>query len=194
MSTESSDIVIVGGGPAGASAAVFTARAGLGTVVIDGNRGITRRAMLYNHLGFPDGIPGPELVDRGRAHAQRSGATWVDDTAEAIDREGFVLTVRTAGGRSFVTAGVILATGLSVELAEAAGVRTTDGTEPRVKRVVEVDDQGRTCVPGIWAAGTVGGASVHTAVTTGDGARVAINLLSELRGERYVEHDVLAAS
>ena len=194
MNTPSgSDVVIIGGGPAGASAAVFTARAGLTTVVIDADKGITRRAMLNNHLGFADGITGPDLVDRGRAQAERAGATWVDDSAEAIDGSAGKFTVRTAAGQAFVTSSVILATGMSVAAAEAAGVATTDGTEPRVKTVAVVDAEGRTSVPGIWAAGTVAGTSVHTIVTSGDGARVAINLISEQRGERHVDHDMLPA-
>lgn len=192
-SSGSSGVVIVGGGPAGASAAVFTARAGLSTVVIDSDKGITRRALLNNHLGFPDGIPGPGLVERGRVHAEVSGATWVEDVAEAIEGAGGEFTVRTAFGRAFPAAQVILATGMSATLAEAAGIATTEGTEPRIKTIVGVDSQGRTSVPGIWAAGTVAGASVHTVVTAGDGARVAINLLSELHGERHWDHEVLPA-
>jgi len=43
----------------------------------------------------------------------------------------------------------------------------------------------------VWAAGTVAGASVHTIITAGDGARVAINLISATKGERHVDHDVL---
>ena len=86
MSDDPIDVVIVGGGPAGASAAVFTARAELATVVIDADKGITRRAMLNNHFGFPDGIPGPELVDRGRAHATNAGATWITATRRSTSR------------------------------------------------------------------------------------------------------------
>lgn len=193
MSNGPSSVVIVGGGPAGASAAVFTARAGLETVVVDADKGITRRAMLNNHLGFPDGIPGPELVERGRAHAVTSGATWVEDSAEAIEVADGTLTVRTAGGQSFTAANVILATGTSVALAEASGVATSPGTEPHIKKVVAVDSEGRSSVPGVWAAGTAAGVSVHTVVTAGDGARVALNLLSELHGERHADHDVLPA-
>jgi thioredoxin reductase len=193
VSDDPIDVVIVGGGPAGASAAVFTARAELATVVIDADKGITRRAMLNNHFGFPDGIPGPELVDRGRAHATNAGATWITGDVEAIEAHDGTFTVRTADGEEIVARQVILATGMSVAAAEAAGVTITDATEPRIKSIVKVDPEGRSSVPGIWAAGTVAGASVHTVVTAGDGARVAINLLSELRGERYWDHDVLPA-
>ena len=50
---------------------------------------------------------------------------------------------------------------------------------------------GETSKKGVWAAGVVAGISAHTIVTAGDGARVAINVLSEINGERYVDHDVL---
>src|SRR5712691_1415562 len=71
------DVAIVGGGPAGASAATFTARAGLQTVLIDADAGMTRRAMVNNHLGFPEGVTGPDLVDNGKLQAARAGAKVV---------------------------------------------------------------------------------------------------------------------
>ena len=89
-------VVIVGGGPAGSSAAVFTARAGLATVVIDADKGMTRRAWVANHLGFPEGLAGPDLVDGGRAQAERAGATWVEGTVEAIEGAAGGFTVRRA--------------------------------------------------------------------------------------------------
>jgi thioredoxin reductase (NADPH) len=187
------DVVIIGGGPAGASAATFTARAGLSTAVVDADKGITRRALLNNHLGFPDGIAGPELVDRGRAQATAAGAEWIEATAESLvaEEEGFEIGLDAAG--SVEARQVVLATGMSVALAEAAGLELRPGTEPRVQQIVAVDAEGRTSRPGVWAAGTVAGVSVHTIITAGDGARVAINLISALRGERHVDHDVLPA-
>ena len=187
------DVVIIGGGPAGASAATFTARAGLTTAVVDADRGITRRALLNNHLGFPEGIAGPDLVDRGRAQATAAGAEWIEGTASTVEpmEEGFEIGL---GDEVTVEARqVLLATGMSVALAEAAGLAVRPGTEPRVQQIEAVDAEGRTSRPGVWAAGTVAGVSVHTIVTAGDGARVAINLVSALRGERHVDHDVLPA-
>src|SRR5690606_37778038 len=84
---------------------------------------------------------------------------------------------------------VIVATGMSTELAEAIGLETKPGTEPRIKTIVAVDPAGKTSIPGIWAAGTIAGVSMHTIITAGDGAKVAINIISELTGERYVDHD-----
>lgn len=186
------DLAIVGGGPAGASAAVFAARAGLDTVVIDADKGITRKADLNNHLGFPDGIPGPELVELGRAHAVKSGAEWVEGSVTSVTKadDGFVLG--TDDGEVSAQE-VLLTTGVLTSLAESLGLETQPGTEPRIATTFVVDAEGRTAVPGVWAAGTAGGASVHTIVTAGDGARVAINLISARTGERHVDHDVLQA-
>ena len=73
MTVQPGSVVIIGGGPAGASAATFAARAGLTTVVIDADKGMTRRAWVQNHLGFPDGVTGPDLVDGGRGRPSGLG-------------------------------------------------------------------------------------------------------------------------
>jgi thioredoxin reductase len=70
-------------------------------------------------------------------------------------------------------------------------LKTKPDTEPRIKTVLNVDAEGKTNVEGIWAAGTIAGVSVHTIITAGDGAKVAINVISELNGERYVDHDLM---
>lgn len=187
------DVAIVGGGPAGASAATFTARAGLQTVVIDADAGMTRRALVHNHLGFPEGIRGPDLVDTGKLQAARNGAEVVEGKVVGLeqksDQDGF--TLRTEDGRSFEARQVILTLGANAELARQAGIQTKPGTEPRIREIVDVDREGRTSLPGVWAAGTVAGVSVHTIITAGDGARVAVNLISGVKGERHVDHDVL---
>ena len=191
--TDTYDLAIVGGGPAGASAAVFAARAGLRTVVLDADKGMTRRALVHNHLGFPEGISGPELVERGQEHARRAGAEWVTAEVTAIQPAGETVRLSTADGRTVEASQVLLTTGASVALAHEAGVATRPATEPRMKEAIVVDDQGRTDVPGVWAAGAAAGVSVHTIITSGDGARVAVNLISARKGQRHVDHDVLPA-
>jgi thioredoxin reductase (NADPH) len=185
------DVAIVGGGPAGASAATFTARAGLQTVVIDADAGMTRRALVNNHLGFPEGVTGPDLVDNGKLQAARAGAEIVDGKVVSLEKRGDGFDLKTEDGKSFEAKEVILTLGANAELARIAGVKTREGTEPRIKEIVDVDQQGRSSLPGVWAAGTIAGASVHTIITAGDGARVAINLISASKGERHVDHDAL---
>jgi thioredoxin reductase len=183
------DVAVIGAGPAGASAALFTAKAGKKTIVFDNDKGMTKRAWLENHYGVAQ-ISGPEMVETGKKQAQKFGAELVDATVTNVAKEGDRFVIETEQGNRYEAKYVILATGLSVELAEKIGVRTKPGTEPRIKTVLDVDPSGRTNVDGIWAAGTCAGVSVHTIVTAGDGAKVAINLISEINGERYVDHDV----
>lgn len=186
------DIAIIGAGPAGASAALFTAKAGKKTIVFDNDKGLTKRAWIENHYGVLQ-ISGPEMVEIGKQQAKKFGAEVVEATVTNVTKEGDRFVIETEQGGRYEAKYVILATGLSVELAEKIGVRTKPGTEPRIKTVLDVDASGRTNIDGIWAAGTCAGVSVHTIVTAGDGAKVAINILSEMNGERYVDHDVYNA-
>src|SRR5260370_20509683 len=103
------DVAIVGGGPAGASAATFTARAGLQTVLIDADAGMTRRAMVNNHLGFPEGVAGPDLGDTGKMQAARAGAEVVHAKVVDLQRQvENVFAVRTEDGNIYVAKQVIL--------------------------------------------------------------------------------------
>lgn len=183
------DVAIIGAGPAGASAALFTAKAGKKTLVLDSDQSITRRAWLENHYGVAE-ISGPDLVDTGKKQAAKFGAEFITAKASSIVKGENGFTIQTEQG-AYEAAHVVLATGLMADLAEASGVKTKPGTEPRVKAVVDADAAGKTSIAGIWAAGAAAGTSLHTIITAGDGAKVAINLISEINGERYVDHDVL---
>ncbi len=156
--------------------------------MFDNGLSVTRRALIKNHYGAPD-ITGPDLVDIGKDQAARLGATILEANVADIRRNGDAFAVDTEQG-TYEAAHIILATGLYTELVEHIGVRTKPGTEPRIKTIVDATPEGKTSVPGIWAAGTLAGVSMHTIVTAGDGAKVAINLMSELEGARHVDHDV----
>lgn len=183
------DVVIVGAGPAGASAALFTAKAGKKTLVLDNDKSVTKRAWMENHYGVME-ISGPDLVDIGKKQASKFGAEIVSATVEKVSKSDAGITVETNQG-TYEAKHVILATGMMVDIAEQSGIKTKDGTEPRIKSVFDVDAEGKTNMDGVWAAGTAAGVSMHTIITAGDGAKVAINVISELNGTRYVDHDVL---
>ncbi|UVI33212.1 FAD-dependent oxidoreductase [Paenibacillus spongiae] len=185
------DIIVIGAGPAGGSAALFTAKAGKKTLLIDSDQSVTRKAWVKNHYGLAE-VNGPDLVEIGKQQAQSFGAELVMTKAVSIAKTDDGLRVETESG-SYEAKHVILATGFFNDLAESSGITTKPGTEPRVKTIIDTDASGRTNVEGVWAAGTIAGVSVHTIITAGDGAKVAINVISELNGERYVDHDVLKA-
>lgn len=183
------DVAIIGAGPTGGSAALFTAKAGKKTIVFDNGKSITTRAWMENHYGVAE-ISGPDMIDIGKKQVEKFGGDIVEESVENIEviDNGFELQTNK---QTYKATHVIFATGLSVDLAEKVGLHLKDGTEPRVKTIIDVDQQGKTNIPGIWAAGMVAGRGFHTIMTAGDGANVAVNLISEINGERYVDHDVI---
>ncbi|MDF2652894.1 MAG: pyridine nucleotide-disulfide oxidoreductase [Paenibacillus sp.] len=185
------DVVIVGAGPAGSSAAIFAAKAGKKVLVIDNDMSVTKRAWVENHYGVSE-TSGPDLLETGKKQAAKFGAEFVSGKVNSVTRSDAGVSVAT-DSETYSASHVILATGFLLDIAEASGLETVPGTEPRVKSIFKTDGEGRTNIAGVWAAGTCAGVSVHTIITAGDGAKVAINVISELNGARYVDHDVLKA-
>ena len=113
------NLVIVGSGPAGYTAAIYAARANLSPVVITGfqDGGIPGGQLMTtthveNFPGFPDGILGPELMDRVKAQAVRWGTRLIEADAEAIDLSQRPFRIQ-ADGQTIQAHAVILATGAS---------------------------------------------------------------------------------
>lgn len=183
------DVVIVGAGPAGTSASLFIAKSGKKTMVIDDCKSVTQRALIKNYYGLKE-ITGPELIETGKDQARKFGAEIIEAKVINITKveNGFKIETNQ---QEYEAKHVILATGMLVDLAEKVGLTTKQGTEPKVKTILDVTPEGKTNIEGIWATGIIAGVSVHTMITAGDGAKVTINLISELNGEHYVDHDRL---
>ena len=115
MSNQEAELVIVGSGPAGYTAAVYAARAGLAPVVIAGsvNAGgaLMTTTEVENFPGFVDGVQGPELMESMRAQAERFGAEIVYDDATRLDLSGDVKTIETGAGVTYRARAVILTMG-----------------------------------------------------------------------------------
>ena len=109
------NVIIIGSGPAGYTAAVYAARADLAPLVFEGS--VTAGGALMNTTdvenfpGFPDGIMGPDLMDHLRRQAERFGAELVTDDVTAADLTGPVKVVTDGSGREHRARGVIIATG-----------------------------------------------------------------------------------
>lgn len=87
--TSDHDVIIVGGGPAGCSAGVFTARYGLDTVIFDkGSAALPRCAYLENYLGFPAGIAIDDFTALMHAHVSDAGCDIIEERVEAVTRAG----------------------------------------------------------------------------------------------------------
>jgi thioredoxin reductase (NADPH) len=114
--TEVRDVIIVGSGPAGYTAALYAARARLNPLVFEGS--VTSGGALMNTTdvenfpGFPDGVLGPDLMDSLRKQAERFGAELVTDDVTEVDLSASPKVVK-AGSDTFLTRSVIVATGSS---------------------------------------------------------------------------------
>jgi thioredoxin reductase len=170
------DVVVVGGGVAGLSAATFTARHGLDTLVVDAGGSILRRnAHLENLPGFPAGINARLLLEMMGEQAERAGCERRRGRVTRVDPVADGFAVETAESRTetrFVVAATKNATGY---LDGVAGVGIVDRGTP----FVEVDTRGRTGVDGLYAAGRLAGKPHQAAVCAGHGAEVAVTLLED---------------
>ena len=110
------NVIILGSGPAGWAAAIYTARANLRPLVISGHEiggQIATTTEVENYPGFPDGITGPELSERMQAQAEKFGATVKIDFVTAVDVNGPPFTVETVNGNRYRANALIIATGAS---------------------------------------------------------------------------------
>lgn len=108
------DVVIVGSGPAGWTAAIYTARAGLEPVVLagtlDAGGALMTTTEVENFPGFPEGIMGPELMEKMQAQAERFGADTRYEDATSMDLMGDIKTI-TTDSETYQARAVILALG-----------------------------------------------------------------------------------
>ena len=112
------NVIVIGSGPAGLTAALYTARANLAPLVIEGIEAggqLMMTTAVENYPGWPEGIMGPDLMAAMRAQADRFGAELLRDNVTAVDLRTRPFTV-TAADRTFQTRSVIVATGASAKL------------------------------------------------------------------------------
>ena len=112
--TETRNVIIIGSGPSGYTAAVYAARAALEPLVFEGSvtagGALMNTTEVENFPGFRDGIMGPALMDEMRAQAERFGAELISDDVVEVDLTGDVKVVKTATD-TYTARSVILATG-----------------------------------------------------------------------------------
>ncbi|MBB1511122.1 MULTISPECIES: thioredoxin-disulfide reductase [unclassified Tessaracoccus] len=109
------DVIIIGSGPAGYTAAIYAARANLKPVIFEGSfeggGALMNTTEVENFPGFAEGIMGPDLMDQMRRQAERFGAILITDDATAVDLTGEIKIVKDSEDTEYHAKSVILAMG-----------------------------------------------------------------------------------
>ena len=109
------ELIIIGSGPAGYTAAIYAARAALNPVVFEGaldsGGALMNTTEVGNFPGFPDGVMGPDLMGQMRSQAEKFGAQLISDDVEAVDLTGKIKKVTDSAGKIWEAKAVILAMG-----------------------------------------------------------------------------------
>ncbi|WP_324757630.1 NAD(P)/FAD-dependent oxidoreductase [Haloarcula sp. GH36] len=185
MSSEREDVIVIGGGVAGLSAAIFTARAGLSTRIVSiGESILERNAHLENYPGFPAGINPRLLLELMQAQARRAGVWFIDGEATDVERDDGRFVVTLADEETYDAQYLVAASWSDPSYLAALDIESADRGS---KEFVGVDDCGRTDVDGLYAAGRLAEQHHQTIVAAGHGAQVGLTLIEDSDVEFY--HD-----
>ena len=172
------DVLVVGGGVAGLTAATFTARADLDTLVLNDGESILRRnAHLENVPGFPAGVNPRLFADLLTEQAERNGVVIESARVVAVEPGGDDrwFSVRTTAGETHRARYVVAASWSDASYLPAEVDRRSAGS----KTFVDEDGVGRTSVAGLYAAGRLAETYHQAVVAAGHGAQVGITLVHD---------------
>jgi thioredoxin reductase len=177
------DVIVVGDGPGGLSAALFLAKNGRDVVVFGQDKTAMHWALLKNYLGVPE-IMGSEFQKIARQQVEHVGGSIRDERVESVAKVQGGYGVTLEGGGTMQAKYLVLSEGKSPRLATMLGLpHDPDNGVP-------ADRNGATAIEGVYVVGRLARPGRSQAIiSAGDGAAVAIDILSREKGENFADWD-----
>jgi thioredoxin reductase len=186
-------VLIIGGGAAGETCALFLARAGIPSTILDRGASTLRRAWLHNLPGV-EPIGGQDWLEQVREMEQQAGqTTYLKTRVTALGQsdDGFYAESDTGRHEGDF---LVLATGQGpFDYAGDLEVTTEPPAQPYVRTNIVVDKWGESSLPKVYACGVLAGWPSQTLICAGSGATAAVGIATRLKGEYWVDHDSLPA-
>jgi thioredoxin reductase len=176
------EVIIIGDGPGGLSAALFLAKNKLDTVVFGQDKTAMHWAYVRNYLGIPE-IHGDQFQEVARKQAIDHGARIRDEQVQAVAKTGAGWTVTLASGEQLSAGDLILSEGKNPVLARQLGLAFDD------QHGIVTDRNARTPLGAYVVGRSARPGRSQAIISAGDGAAAAIDILSRAKGENFVDWD-----
>lgn len=187
------DVVIIGGGISGGSAALYTSMGKLKTAVLDtGQSQIKKVSTVFNFPGIQK-ISGDDLIATIEQQAKKSGTRWIDDEVVKIEREAETYKIHTTSGTVVKSIYVVIATNLNVTLLTQLGFELAVNEKVpsgKIKKVINLQPDGQTDMENLYVTGLLAGIPSQAVVAAGHGTKVGIDIVSKETGKTYMWHDI----
>jgi thioredoxin reductase len=177
------DVIVIGDGPGGLSAALFLAKNGMDVAVYGQDKTAMHWALLKNYLGVPE-ILGSEFQRIARTQVTDQGGALFDERVETLAADGDGYAITTEAGETIAARYVILSEGKGPRLAKLIGLEFDEATG------IATDRNGKTRLDGVYVVGRSARPGRSQAIiSAGDGAAAAIDILSREKGESVADWD-----
>jgi thioredoxin reductase (NADPH) len=186
------DVLVVGGGISGGSAAIYTSQGGLKTAVIDsGKSQIKQVSKLFNYPGVKE-ITGSELLENIKEQALASGVEWHEGAVESVVQNEDGYSVILTDGEKLKAKYVVIATNLQTSLLEKLGFELAVNEKVpsgKIKKVLGIGPDGTTRLSNLYITSLLAGLSSQSVIAAGHGAAIGISIVSKETGKTYMWHD-----
>lgn len=186
------DVLVIGGGISGGSAAIYTSQGGLETAVIDsGKSQIKQVSKLFNYPGIKE-ITGSELLENIKDQAMASGTDWYEGAVETVVRNENGYSIKLSDGQELAAKYLVIATNLHTSLLESLGFELAVNEKVpsgKIKKVLGIGHDGTTKLPNLYITSLLAGLSSQSVIASGHGVSIGISIVSKETGKSYMWHD-----